>query len=160
MCHPYQLLGSVAQDLVHSDVSKPSWEVTLLPPSTIFSLLSMPWPEESHERGEFPLFLDKAIEGQGQFHKCPGSCTLGVSQSTRAAVTEYHKQQNIYFSLSWRLRHLRSGHQQIPCLVRAHFLACRQPPSHCTLMRQTARALVPSSSYKHTNPYEGSTLML
>ena len=83
----------------------------------------LPWPDESCEKREFPLLLDKVTESSTVPRaQDPALC---VSQSAQSAVTEYHKQPDIYFSQSWRVRCLRSGHQQISWMGRACFLACR-----------------------------------
>lgn len=62
--------------------------------------------------------------------------SLGLSPFIWAAVTKCHRlggfyTTNIYFSHSWRLGSLRSGIQQVRCLLRAHFLVHTWPPFSC-----------------------------
>ena len=66
---------------------------------------------------------------------------------------------NISFSEFWKLGSPGSRHQQILCLLRAHFLAHRGPSFNCVLTRQTEPEMSLGLSCQGTNPiHEGSTL--
>ena len=69
LCHPYQIPRSVAQDLIHLEVSKPSWEATLLPLRTICNCLGQMNPVK-RER-----FLHSLTRSQRAEHSSTGPRT-------------------------------------------------------------------------------------
>ena len=89
---------------------------------------------------------------------------LNASQSFQAVI-KHHKlgglsTGEIYFSQFWRLRNPRSGHQQIQCMMRAHFLVHRQL-SFCSVLtgQQRVKGSLRGLFYKGAYPIqEVSTL--
>lgn len=68
---------------------------------------------------------------------------------------------NISFSQYWRLRSLRSRHQQIQRLVRTCFLVYKWLSSWITTWQKVERSKLSWDSYKGLNPiYENSALMI
>lgn len=72
----------------------------LLSLSILFSLLSIVWLDESHEREELPLLPDGAIERQVQVPQLPVVqyfvfISVSLRCSTRMTLTGWPKQQTL-----------------------------------------------------------------